>query len=86
MIGHATLRVRPFEIGVEPAGALRPFTPWHEPLDLCCLVAVHNFEACYNHHWPLACRVVTRLDPDYWTDDAIADRAYWRENAAEWDW
>jgi hypothetical protein len=71
-----------FEMSVATAAAIRPYIhPWREPLDLCCLVAIHNCEPCYACHWPLAVRVVTRLPADYFSDESIADR----EEAKSWD-
>lgn len=28
-----------------------------DPLELCCLAAIHNHDRCYHHMWPIATRL-----------------------------
>ena len=80
---------RPIHMGLAQAAYLRDgIVAWSDPLEPCCLVAIHNVEPCYKHRWPLAFRYVTHLPPDYFSDEWVADReearrAEWRY---AWDW
>lgn len=77
----------PLYTTVNQAAQLRDgLTPWETPLSTCCLVAIHNGEGCYRHAWPLAVQVVTRLHPDYFTPERVAQREQDRLDAEFPDW